>query len=76
MELRGLLVEETVTMPKIVAHPEMELTIYVIKRANVLLRIWHSIAPAVTFFRFVFSLSEIPATYKYDVTVTIREQKK
>jgi hypothetical protein len=54
----------------------MEITIDVVKRENVLLRIWHSIAPALAFFKFIFSLSEIPATYKYDVTVTIREQKK
>jgi hypothetical protein len=61
---------------QILAHPEMELIIDVVKRGNVLSRAWYSIVAGMTFLKFVFSLSEIPATYKYDVTVTIREQKK
>jgi hypothetical protein len=54
--------------------PEWELTVSVIKRGNVFSRAWHSVAPALAFFKFVFGISEIPAVYKYDVEITIKEQ--
>lgn len=52
-----------------------QLTVEVVKRGSVLSRLLACIVPMIAFGKMVFSISEIPQHYAFDIDIVIKERK-
>lgn len=58
-----------------IVNSDYQLKVRIVKRGNVLARLIACIVPALAFGKMIFSMSEIPQEFTFDIDVVIKERK-